>query len=220
MLSLNVFSSLEAVRLRFILENNTKSNLFVCLRTHDCNPMIEAPMPPGTRENIYTENFNSKITNFTFKLLTNYEVTSYSVIYHPRAKTLQLQKNGLIFDEIAYDATRVSYPPLIKIDKKLDAYFAMDEIYNINKKTGMNLPNTNGYRPSLYLGNNGKIGMRRDQNRFCPKNAPERKNLASLTSYAGRCEHDLVHDNLNPFCKKRKMRRGRFGQNRNCTRCA
>lgn len=47
---INITLSLQAVRLRFILINNTGANLFTCLRTHDSNPLNEAEMRPGERE--------------------------------------------------------------------------------------------------------------------------------------------------------------------------
>ncbi len=197
--------SLQAVRLRFILENNTGANLFACLRTHDSNPLNEAEMRPGERENIYTESFKKGITRFIFKLETNNEVTNYEVVYNSQAKMLQLQREGIVFDETSYNADKAEYPPVILIDKKLDAYFDNESIYNNEKVTGRNTPNSVGYKPSLYLGDSGPKELRRDQNRFCPKHSKCRNDLARLSAYVGECNHQKPHDNLNPFCKKKKI---------------
>ncbi len=202
----------EAVRLRFILSNYTNSNLYACLRTHDCDPLLEAPMEPDTRENIYTENASGNVTNYKLKFLINNEVTNYDIVYKPKSKVLQLRRGTFVYDEIPYNSDKVSMPVVIDIDRKLDAHFNIDELYNFGKQTGMNTPNSVGYRPSLYLGNNGPIKIRRDKNNFCPKRSECRDELASLTSYVGRCEHTKTHDNLNPFCKKEKQHRKRFNK--------
>lgn len=210
LVTLTAAGSIEANRLRFILSNYTKSNLYACLRTHDCDPLLEAPMEPDTRENIYTENASGHVTNYKLKLLINNEETSYDVVYKPKSKVLQLKRGTFVYDEIPYNADKVSMPVVIDIDRKLDAHFNMDELYNFGKQTGMNTPNPAGYRPSLYLGNSGPIELRRDKNHFCPKNSECRDDLASLSSYVGVCKHRPIHDNLNPFCKKEKNRRKRF----------
>jgi hypothetical protein len=197
--------SIKAIRLRFILENNTNANLFACLRTHDCNPLNEAEMRPGERENIYTENFKRGITRFIFKLEINNEFTQYDVVYNSQSKILQLQRNGIVFDETPYNAEFADYPPYIRIDRKLDAHFDPNAIYDTQKVTGRNTPNGAGYKPSLYLGDRGDIPIRRDKNHFCRKHTECRDDLANLTSYVGICETPQPHDNLNPFCGKKQV---------------
>jgi hypothetical protein len=205
--------SLQAVRLRFILINNTGANLFACLRTHDCNPLNEAEMRPGEAENIYTENFKSGITRFVFKLQTNTEFRAYEIVYDNQAKLLQLQRNGIVFDETPYNAGYTQYPPVILVGAgidelhknnfgKIDVHFDNEAIYNNQKITGMNTPNSTGYKPSLAYGDSGPIELRRDQNHFCPKHSACRTDLARLSSYVGICKHPQPHDNLNPFCRK------------------
>lgn len=197
--------SLQAARLRFVLINNTDANLFACLRTHDCNPLNEPEMRPGEAENIYTESFKTGMTKFFFKLEINNEKTDYEVVYNSKTKTLQLQRNGIVFEETAYNAEYADYPPVIRIDRKLDAHFDTEAIYNNQKHTGMNTPNITDYRPSLYLGNSGPIELRRDKNHFCRKHTPCRDDLASLSAYVGTCRHPQPHDNLNPFCRKKQL---------------
>lgn len=220
--------SLQAARLRFILINNTGANLFACLRTHDCNPLNEPEMSPGDVSNIFTENFKAGVTRFFFKLQTNTEFRAYEIVYNSQKKLLQLQRNGITFDETPYDANYAQYPPVIYIGAgldevhknnygRIDVHFDNDAIYNNQKVTGMNTPNITGYRPSLYLGDRGPIPLRRDKNHFCKKHTPCRDNLSSLSAYVGTCTRPTPHDNLNPFCSRNKVnwRSKRF---ENCTK--
>ncbi|MBY0110330.1 MAG: hypothetical protein K2X90_04425 [Candidatus Babeliaceae bacterium] len=198
--------SLQALRLRFIVINNTQANLFTCLRTHDCNPLSQAEMRPGEAANIYTESFKTGITRFILKLETNNKETNYDVVYNSQTKQLQLQRNGITIEEISY--TFNSDPentPVIRVDKWLDAHFDAEAIYNERKVTGMNAPNARGYTPGLAYGNNGYIEIREDRNRFCPKKSECRYNLARLSSYLGLCNNAQQHDNLNPFCRKTQI---------------
>lgn len=190
---------LEATRLRFILENNTKSNLFACLRGHDCDPLLEAEMPPGTRENIFSENFSNAERNFVFKLRTNSEETSYEVRVNPATKTIVLYRAGVEAARSSYNPDK-RYPILITIGKELDAIFVDDPLYK-RETTGMTVANERGYRPSLYLGDGGEREPRPDQNRFCNKKNACRKDINELSSYAGICNYQVRPDNLNPFCK-------------------
>ncbi len=197
---------IEAARLRFILENQMETNVFACLGTHDCDPLIETAMPPHTRENIYTENFSSEITNFHLNLQTNRQTRQYSVVYNPKSKLLKLKSGDFVEDEMTYDMGKTKTPPFIIIGRKtnphslprLEAYFA--DLFDTEQENGTNMANSAGYKPTTYLGDRGSIETRRDQNRFCSRNSSCRKDLASLSSYVGRCDHPQIHDNLNPFC--------------------
>lgn len=195
--------SLQAVRLRFILINETEANLFACLRSHDCDPMNEAEMRPGESENIYTDNFKTGITRFVFKFETSNESTAYEVVYNSHTKQLQLQRNGIVFEETSHSGNNALNPPVLRIDKKLDAHFDAEALYDNQKITGMNQPNKRGYKPSLYLGDSGQIHTAEDKNRFCSKSSRYRNDLKRLSSYVGICEHAQPHDNLNPFCRKK-----------------
>ncbi len=194
---------MQAKRLRFILVNKSGSNLFACLRTSQCNPLINPAILPNDSTNLYTENFETA-HSFSFNLQTNNETTQYKVQYNPQAKIIQLQRGGIVFDEINYNADIVSAPVIIDIDRKLDAYFNMEAWLEEGVATGFNQANGRGYKPSLYLGDAGPQEPRRDKNHFCKKNTPCRNDISTLNSHLGICTHKKPSDNLNPFCKENK----------------
>lgn len=225
LVSMYVTFPLMAARLRFILENYSGANLFACVRTKDCNPLDEAEMPDGTRENLYTENFSARTNKFIFKIQTNNESRRYDIVYDPRAKILQLQRDGIVFDEAPYNVDYAEEPMTITVQKlkrgQLDVYFNPDAIYNANiaQINGFTKANSMGYKPSLYLGDGGQKILRQDKNRFCPRSSECRNDLTSLTSYVGRCDYSERHDNLNPFCGKEHTGKWRTYREK-CNKCS
>jgi hypothetical protein len=207
---------LNAVRLRFILQNQSMNTLYACLSSHQCDPMIEAEMPPDTNENIYTANLNSKIGKFYFNIVTNNEVTNYTIRYNRGAKMLTLEREGIISDTTPYNPVNRQDPIVILIDQKLDAYFNNQALYYQALKPID--PNDKKYKPSMYLGNNGEIDHRNDQNWFCSRYSPYRKDIASLSSYVGRC-NTVSRGDRDHFCRKKKCKSFKKRGHRCTTRC-
>lgn len=185
-IALTATMPLNAVRLRFILQNQSMNTLYACLSSHQCDPLIEAEMPPDTNENIYTANLSPKINKFYFNIVTNNEVTNYTIRYNPGAKMLTLERDGIISDTTPYNPANREDPIVIYIDNYVDAYFNNQALYYQALKPID--PHDKKYKPSMYLGNNGEIDHRNDQNRFNRKDSPYRKDIASLSSYVGRCD--------------------------------